>query len=137
MEENTLFAINKKYDPLAGRYIREIKSNDIVHISAPHDQYTDVLVSSDLDENTELLITGFMASGDAAGNEVYVTVDSSTILPTRLAADTPISVVATVDAPIFRCAASSTITISTTTAGSYTAALWGVRHPLITKVETA
>jgi hypothetical protein len=134
----TVFNVYQKYDPLTGELVRDVRSRDIVTLSVPHDQYSAGTMNfTALDSNTELLITGFMASAITAGADVYVTVGTSTILPIRLAANTPFSVATTVDAPIARAAASSTISIAAGSAGTYTAFLWGVRHPIPSKVETA
>lgn len=138
MEQNTLFTINKKYDSLAGRYVREIKSNDIVHLAVTNAQFAAGTIKfTTLDADTELLITGFSAAATTAGADAYVTVGSSTILPTKVAANTPAVFITDVNAPFFRAAASSTISIAVGTASTWTAWLCGVRQPLITKVETA
>ena len=144
MEENTLFTINKKYDSLAGRYVREIKTTDIFSINAKKQQVAanGTLGFVAFDANTEGYITGFAIHAMSTANAmVYVTVGNSTILPVQFTTQANqtagYSYMATRDAPLYKVAASSTVSIATDTAGTYSAWLSGVREPIITKVETA
>jgi len=131
------FSMAQKYDSLKGRPIREIKSNNIVHISAPLGQYSAGTVAfTALSSTSELYITGFGYSAKTA-TDFYVTVDTSTILPTYLAADGHVERVTNINAPLFKADASSTISIAIGSAGSITAWLCGVVHPTFEKVETA
>jgi len=139
MEENTQFTINKKYDSLTGRYVRDIKSNDIVHVTAKYAQYSaGTMTFTALDANTELFITGFGVSSTlAGGNYFYITIGSSTVLPISLATGGQASYISTRDAPLARAAASSTISLCVGAAGTVSAWMCGVREPIISKVETA
>jgi len=64
-----------------------------------------------------------------------VTVNTSTILPTYLNSNQNISRTANINAPFYRAAASSTISIGVTTGGSLAGWISGVRFPIISKVE--
>jgi len=122
---------------LKGRFIREIRSNDIVHISAPHAAYSaGTIAFTALDSDTELFITGFGYSAQTA-TDFYVTVNTSTILPAYVAADGNVSRTTNLNAPFFKASASSTISICIGSAGTVSAWLCGVRMPEFDKVEVA
>jgi len=129
------FSVKKFYDSLKGRFIREIKANDIVHISAPYDQYSAGTIAFHACSSTEeIYITGIGYSFSAAGM-LYVTVDTSTICPVRANAAGYVNLTAKRESPFFKADASSTISICTDTAGSWAAWLCGVREPTFDKVE--
>jgi len=126
----------KIYDPLTGRYIREIRSNDIVHIAAVNSQYSaGTIAFTALDSDTELFITGFGFTAQTA-SDFYVTIGTSTILPVYLAANGSLSRTTNLNAPLAKASASSTISICIGTAGTVSAWLSGVRMPKFSKIET-
>lgn len=128
--------VRKIYDPLKGRYIREMRSNDIVHLSVPYDTYSaGTIVSMTLDSNTELFITGVGYSATTA-TDFYVLVNSATILPAYLSENSNFSVTTDINAPIYKATPSSTISIGIGTDGTVSAFLYGVRFPKFEKVET-
>ena len=129
--------VAKKYDPLYGRYIREMRSDDIVHISAPLKGYSaGTIAFTTLDDKTELFITSFSVSSTTGGNNFFVLVNSSTILPISLSQAGEEWKHTGIDAPFARCAANSTISICIGSAGTVCAFLTGVRFPTIDYVET-
>jgi len=130
------FKAIKKYDALKGRFIREIKENDIVHIAATYDQRSagSTLTFTALDSNTELYIYGVGYSVGGA-QELAITVDTATILPVRFGAAGETSIVS--EKPIYKADASSTISIVAVSAGSCAGWLFGVREPTFDKVEVA
>lgn len=128
-----------KYDGLVGRPIRDIRVNDIVHLAAVQAQYSAGTIKfTALDADTELFITAFGVSSTlASGNNFYVTIGNSTILPISLAAAGQTYVRGTRESPLAKAAANSTISICVGTAGTVSAWLCGVREPTFAKVETA
>lgn len=129
----------EKYDPLYGRFIRDMKPTDIWQIATNGSTSVTAagaLASTITDASSELYITGIGASGSSNGDEVCVTVGTSTILPTQLIANTPFAMVTGHDAPMFKVPVSTTVSIRALNAGTYTAFLFGRKEPILTKVET-
>jgi len=132
------FSAKKFYDALKGRFIREIKANDIIHISAKFDQYSaGTLTFHACSSTEEIYITGVGYTFGDAGGQLCVTVDTSTILPVRSGTSDIVTMIARKENPFFKADASSTISIVTTSAGSFAAWLCGVREPTFDKVEIA
>ena len=126
----------KLYDPLTGKFVKEVRSNDVVHIAAKNAQYAaGTIAFTALDSDTELFITGFGFSAQSAA-DFYVTVGTSTILPAYLAANSTLSRTTNLNAPLAKASASSTISICIGTAGTVSAWISGVRMPTFANIET-
>lgn len=138
MADNSLFTVDKEYDPVYGRYVRAIKAVDIVHISAKFAQYSaGSIAMTTMDANRQLIITGFGCSSTLVGGaSYYLTIGTSTVLPTTLAAAGNMNITVARDAPLAIATANSTISLWTLDAGTQSAWFCGVREPIITKVET-
>jgi len=125
------------YDALKGKWIREIKPNDIFYIGT--DGYESAsagatLASGTTDSNSEVYLALISAGADTAGRYIYVTVDSSTILPILLPANNQVTIRGR---PwLYKVGSGKTISIVAGAAGTYTAFLIGVREPVFEKVET-
>jgi len=135
------FSAKKLYDPEQGKFVREIKSNDIFHLAtngAVSGSAGTILATTTSSTNKVLFLTAFVV-GAKQNSSVYVVADSSTILPTNLAAHGSVEVTGDIDAPLCKidCTTAVTISIYATDAGTYTAYLSGVYHPIFDKVETA
>jgi len=134
------FSLKKLYDPLQGKPVREIKSNDIFYLGtngAVTGSAGTVLCSTTTTANKDLFLTHFIVGGKQ-NSSVYVTVGSSTILPVNISADASSKQIrGSMNEPLYRTggASSVTIRICATDAGTYTAALIGVYHPIFSKVE--
>lgn len=140
MVQHTNIERKQEYDALSGRYIREIKANDFFHIATSASTTTGsgtntVLATGTTDANTNVFITGIGVSAGSAAT-FWVTVGSSTILPIRLSAAGETFKNTTKEAAFFRVPVSTTINVVADSAGTYAAFLYGIREPIITKVET-
>lgn len=131
------WSYKKIYDSKKGRTIREIKANNIVHISATFDQASagSTIAFTVLSSTSELYITGFGVSAGAA-QEFCVTVNTSTLLPVRLGGAGQTSFITGKDRPFYVAPASSTISIVAVSAGSCAGWLFGVVEPTFDEVET-
>lgn len=136
--------LSKKYDALQGRPVRDIKSNDIFHIATSGTQVAagNIIATGTTDAYSELYITGFGATTLTGGDAVYVVAGNSTLLPTYFTVGvstitSPIQIITTLDAPLFKVPVSTTVSIKALGAGTYSAWLSAVRQPKFASVETA
>ncbi|MCD6138675.1 MAG: hypothetical protein J7J91_08965 [Deltaproteobacteria bacterium] len=132
------WSYKKIYDSKKGRPIREIKANNIVHISSVYNQASagSTIAFTTLSSTSELYITGFGVSAGAA-QEFCVTVNTSTILPVRLSSAGEVHITTNREAPFYVAPAGATVSIVALTAGSCCGWLCGVVEPTFEKVETA
>jgi hypothetical protein len=129
------FSVKKFYDALKGRFIREIKENDIVHEAVPFDSHSAGTLTFYVCSSTEeVYIYGFGVSAATGGIEVGLTVGTSTLVPTVLGAAGETHILSS--KPIYKAPASSTISIYQSTAATTAAWFFGVREPIFEKVET-
>ncbi len=139
MVQHTEIQREQEYDALNGRYMRKIKVNDVFHIATSASTDTGsgtntVLASGTTDANSNVFLTGIGISASSAAT-FWVTAGSSTIMAIRLSAAGETSKLTTKDAPFFRVPASTTVNVVADSAGTYAAFLYGVREPIISKVE--
>jgi len=140
----TKFVMKKLYDPEQGRPVREIKSTDIFHLATSGTvtgSAGTILATTTTSTNKVLFITAFAAGASTVGDigGVLVTVGNSTILPMIVPGDNTKSITGDVNSPLYKvdCTSAQTISIRAIHAGTYTAWLTGVYHPIFSKVETA
>lgn len=135
------FSVKKLYDSLQGKFIREIKSNDVFHLAtsgAVTGAAGTILATTTTTANKDLFLTHFVVGGKQ-NSSVYVTVGTSTILPTNISGNAnSVDIKASVNEPLYKTGGASAVTVSiyATDAGTYTAFLSGVYHPIFSKVET-
>jgi len=125
------------YDALKGKWIREIKPNDIFYIGTNGSASVSAgatLASGSTDANTEVYLSLFGGSADTAGKLIYVLVGSSTILPISLGTTTT-SISG--NPWLYKVPSNKTISIVAGTSGTFSAFLIGVKEPIFEKVETA
>jgi len=131
----------KVYDPLTGRMVREIKSNDIVNISTDPTYSAsgadEDVVSYTADNYTQVFITGIVVTTDTADTGVYIQVDGTTVLSIpSISASTPVVITTQRNAPIIRIPPGSTLTVKSTGAATLSVSLFGVKEPTTDYVET-
>ena len=133
-------SIPMEYDYERGEFVRKLKTVKVWHIaSTPSTSVAAgaVLASTTVPSSREVYITGYVFSTTSAGNGVYVTIGTSTVLPTIMDANKPVKQTASRQAPIAKADAGSTVSIVAVNAGTYSVALWGVEEPIPSYIETA
>lgn len=135
-----------KYDPLVGRYIREIKTTDIPHIghkAAPTTTSTDWVMDTfvnDANHNVFPYIFTVHSTNTAAQFIVYKN-STTTALSLQVDSTASQSLVTGCNCPFFRIAPSDTVTIVvpghilTNTSDTYASFLISKREPLVSVVE--
>ena len=133
----------EKYDPLTGRFVRDIKTTDIVNVFGKGSPAAANTVAWDqttvtTDANTILFPYIFSAHATTAG-QVVMYADGSTIASLLVDGTNQESIITNCNCPITRIGPSSTITLTwlnaTATADTYCAWVVAKREPIISKVE--
>ena len=143
-EESIKWELPRYYDPRHGKFIRVMRSSDVVHIASvastnlgsPSGGTTSSLCSTTFDSYTEgfLVSYGFTHSSTVA--EMFFLNDTSTIVPQGInKAEQQQCQITTIDAPFYRVGPGETIAAYSDTAG--TACAWGtlIRFPIFKYVE--
>jgi hypothetical protein len=127
------------YDPLSGKWIRTTLPRDVFHISSPGGTTPatagDFVIASGTTSATKEVFIYGIGYGSSNATDFCVTVGTSTIAATRLAANDRIEITG---APIYRIPPSTTVQIiakNATTTGTYSGYLFGERRPIPSKLE--
>jgi len=137
------FSIKKLYDALQGRYVREVKANDIFHIATSGTISAatagTILVSGTTSANHNLYITALGMGVVGGPGAIVCTVGTSTILPVMAGSGTATHTLLTSGngEPLYKVDASQTVSIRAYMTGTYTAFLSAIREPTFTNIETA
>jgi len=134
-----------KYDPLYGRYSREIKATDIVIVgdkSTPSSTATDFdLATTQTDANHALYPYVFTVHSTNTAAEFIVYDDSTTALSLQVSDKSSVTINQPADSPLMRIAPSSTVTITVpghlinNTTDTYAAFLICKKEPIPSVVE--
>ncbi len=136
------YSIKKLYDSLTGRFVKEIKSNDIFYLGtngAVTGAAGTILATTTTTADKDLFLTHLVVGGKA-NSSIYVMVGTSTILPVNISTNAnSVRIKGKLNEPLYKTGGASAVTVSicATDAGTYTAFLAGVYHPTFAKIETA
>lgn len=134
------------YDAKNGVWSRVPKNNDILNVSSNPGSAPSIgggttdflLAQSVMNSAKEGVITSFLKTASTIADFVVV-INSSTILPERVAASTPHSDIASFDAPLAFVGASATVSIvvkNSVTTQVYSGSVNIVQNPTINYLET-
>ena len=141
MEKKKNYVRIEKYDGLTGKWVRDIKPNDIFNLNAvavdaqPGTSVATTIVGA----NFTLFVHGIDISCVATSKHIAIMENATTrmIIPMQGATQRLIQS-QSLDTPLFKIAGSSTIKIRPYAAGAstFSANLYGIRVPINSKVET-
>lgn len=139
----------KLYDSLEGKFIRDIKSNNITHpaiastscASTTDDEgFYGPVCSGTTDAYHEAYVTAYGFSSSTAGAEMFFLVGTtgnliSTVVPTHVEAYKPFCQYEDIDAPFYKIPPSSSIALFSHVAGTFCGWCTLIHHPIFKYVE--
>jgi hypothetical protein len=138
----TKYTIKKIYDPNVGKFIREIKSSNILNVSTGAGPVTvpagGVLCSYTTDPNTTLYLTYLYVYSTVMGNDIYIRLGGpgGPIYLPIMVGFLPTVINTTKDAPLLRIPENTLIEVLTVSGGTFIVSFGGILEPIPSKVET-
>lgn len=129
------FSRKEQFDTVTGKWVRDVRSNNIITLGALPNAGTGALSSTTTDANTTLWVTK-VALGSLADNRMYVLNGSSTICQMYIEAKKTRTLDGSKDAPLFIVPVSTTVSLCAETASTTTVFLTALKVPANSKLET-
>jgi hypothetical protein len=132
--------IKQIYDPLVGKFIREIKPTDIftmaqtsTALAAANNNFS---TSSAATSNYDIYIHNVVITCSSNNATGYLTAGTSTVLPFIITGSVPLEIYSS-GMPLFKVTGPGTLSVFASIRADWTAHVSGVREPKFVKVETS
>lgn len=143
LSENSRLGYPYKYDPLVGRWTREVKPHRIFNITGNAvvggSVSTDI-ASGSVAGNREILITSIVLTSSDADGVFDITAGTSTLFQLIAAPDVPLVMVTAADAPFARIGGTTVVTVdagaSAVASSSLSVSITGIILPQAHILET-